>query len=494
MHRRSFLSGMLLASLGGFSLKSLAASMSHAMPVDGSPMPLLDPALLASAADLGSMPLLANESSQPGLFKATLTAKAIGVPLLKDGPTEFWTYNGSLPGPLIDVMEGDTVEITLHNQLSQPTSIHWHGLPVPPSQDGNPQQAVAPGQHITYRFTLPEGSAGTYWYHPHPHEFTAEQAFRGLAGGFIVRAKQDPLAGVPERLLILSDLKLDHMGQIAPNNSDDWMNGREGQFVLTNAQNKPTVHFDAGGRERWRIWNANSARYLRLQLPGSLLILIGTDGGLLERPVTGLTEHVLAPGQRIELIVDAGKRRDQGKLIAAVYARGKMGEVAPDTPLDILTVDFSRVTTGQVAPLPARLATIKDLGRPVAQKRVVFSEKMTMTNGQHGMQFLVNGKEYDMHRIDLSSRVDEVELWEIVNQSDMDHPFHLHGTQFQVQSREMDGVVKAEPYLAWHDTINLKSGETVRIKTVQHWPGIRMFHCHILEHEAAGMMGQLEVV
>jgi hypothetical protein len=101
--------------------------MSHAMPVDGSPMPLLDPALLASGADQGSMPLLTNESSQPGLFKATLTAKAVRVPLLKDGPTEFWTYNGSLPGPLIDVMEGDTVEITLHNQLSQPTSIHWHG-------------------------------------------------------------------------------------------------------------------------------------------------------------------------------------------------------------------------------------------------------------------------------------------------------------------------------------------------------------------------------
>jgi bilirubin oxidase len=169
--------------------------MSHAMPVDGSPMPLLDPALLASGADQGSMPLLTNESSQPGLFKATLTAKAVRVPLLKDGPTEFWTYNGSLPGPLIDVMEGDTVEITLHNQLSQPTSIHWHGLPVPPSQDGNPQQAIAPGQRITYRFTLPEGSAGTYWYHPHPHEFTAEQASRGLAGGFIVRAKQIRLPG-----------------------------------------------------------------------------------------------------------------------------------------------------------------------------------------------------------------------------------------------------------------------------------------------------------
>jgi bilirubin oxidase len=158
-----------------------------------------------------------------------------------------------------------------------------------------------------------------------------------------------------------------------------------------------------------------------------------------------------------------------------------------------LTVDFSRVATGQLAPLPVKLATIKDLGRPVAQKRVVFSEKMTMTNGQHGMQFLVNGKEYDMHRIDLTSRVDEVELGDrqpVRHGSSLPSAWHA----VPVQSREMDGVVKTEPYLAWHDTINLKSGETVRIKTVQHWPGIRMFHCHILEHEAVGMMGQLQVV
>ncbi|MEC5206684.1 FtsP/CotA-like multicopper oxidase with cupredoxin domain [Vogesella perlucida] len=110
------------------------------------------------------------------------------------------------------------------------------------------------------------------------------------------------------------------------------------------------------------------------------------------------------------------------------------------------------------------------------------------------MQFLVNGRQYDMNRIDLTSRVNEVELWEIVNQSDMDHPFHLHGTQFQVQSREIDGVITPEPFKAWRDTVNLRSGETVRIKTVQHWPGIRMFHYHILEHEAAGMMGQLKVI
>ncbi|OQS20242.1 multicopper oxidase family protein [Chromobacterium violaceum] len=494
MERRSFLGGILLAGLGGFSLKALAASLPHGLPASGSPAALLNPDLLPAGADLGAMPRLANESRQAGLFKATLTAAPVKVPLLSAAATEFWAYNSSLPGPLIEVMEGDTVEITLVNRLPQPTSIHWHGLPVPPDQDGNPQDAISPGQSRTYRFTLPEGSAGTYWYHPHPHEFTAEQAFRGLAGGFIVRAKHDPLSEMPERSLILSDLKLDARGQIAANDSGDWMNGREGQFVLTNAQNRPMLRFSSQGRERWRIWNANSARYLRLQLPGSTLTLVGSDGGLLEKPIPGLAECLLAPGQRAELIVEAGARRDRATLISAVYERGKMGDVAPDKSLAILSVDFSTVTASALTPLPARLAVIKDPGEPVAHKRVVFSEDMSMRDGQHEMRFLVNGRQYDMRRMDLTSRVGDVEVWDIVNQADMDHPFHLHGTQFQVLSREKDSVVTAEPYKAWHDTVNLKSGETVRIKTVQHWPGIRMFHCHILEHEAAGMMGQLLVV
>lgn len=496
MDRRSFLGGMLLSGLGGFSLKALAGTMTMSQGMSGmmAPGALLDPALLSAGADLASLPTLANESRQAGMFKATLVAEPLSVPLLSSGPTGFWAYNGTLPGPLIDVTEGDTVEITLVNRLTQPTTIHWHGLPVPPDQDGNPHDAVAPGQSHTYRFVLPVGCAGSYWYHPHPHLLAAEQVYHGLAGGFIVRARHDPLAQIPERLLILSDLKLDATGQIAANDGNDWMNGREGQFVLTNGQNRPLLRFSPQGQERWRVWNANSARYLRLQLPGSMLTLVGTDGGLLEKPHPGLAEYLLAPGQRAEFIVEAGSRRDRARLIGAVYDRGKMGDVAPDSPITILDVDFSAVGASVPASLPDRLADILDLGTPVAQKRVVFSESMSMRNGQHSMKFLVNGKQYDMNRIDLTSRVGEVEMWEIVNQSDMDHPFHLHGTQFQVLSREMDGVSVAEPYKAWHDTVNLKSGETVRIKTVQCWPGIRMFHCHILEHEAAGMMGQLKVI
>ncbi|WP_374350692.1 multicopper oxidase family protein [Chitinimonas sp.] len=497
MDRRTFLRQLAMA---GLTLPTLArasgmAGMSNMSLSAAKGISLLPADRLVSGAALRDIPKLANLSAQTGRFVATLTAAPVAVPLIAgERPTTFWAYNDSLPGPLIEVFEGDEVEITFVNRLKQPSTIHWHGLPIPPEQDGNPWDLVKPGGKRTYRFRLPEGSAGTYWYHPHPHHYTAEQAFRGLAGPLVVRSRHDPLAGVPERLLVISDLKLDEYAAIAPSDANDVMNGREGQFALVNAQRQPRLAFHGGGRERWRVWNACSARYLRLTLPGSALTLVGTDGGLLEAPQAGLTEYLLAPGQRAELVVEAGSRRDRVDLIAAIYGRGKMGNVAPEQAMPLLTVDFGAVTESAPPALPTKLADIADLGEAKAQKQVVFSENMSMEGGQHRMEFLVNGKTFGMNRVDLTSRVDEVELWELVNRSDMDHPFHLHGTQFQVIEREIDGKVTSASYRAWQDTVNLRSGETVRIKTVQHWRGLRMFHCHILEHEAAGMMGMLKVV
>jgi bilirubin oxidase len=509
MQKRTF-----LTALGGFPLLGLntalaqtmngmagMAGMDHSMhgmaatPKPANPMVALAPVdALPAGAPLAGLRKLANTSTRPGVFQATLTAAPVTLPLMAAGPTELWAYNASLPGPLIEVFEGDTVEIVFINHLPQPSTIHWHGLPVPPEQDGNPQDAVAPGAQRTYRFTLPKGSAGTYWYHPHPHGFTAEQVYRGLAGTFIVRAKDDPLVNIAERFLVCSDLKLSADGRVAPSDANDEMDGREGQFALVNAQRQPVLKFDASGRERWRIWNANSARYLNLTLPGATLTLVGTDGGLLEQPITGLTELLLAPAQRVEIIVDAPPQTGRVALVAGVYARGKMGNAAPDQPITLMQVDFGTPAVQSLPALPHKLRSIADLGVAKAKKRVVFSEKMSMTGGVHSMSFLVNGKQFDMARVDLTSRAGDVELWEIANESDMDHPFHIHGTQFQVIESEVNGRVTKALYRAWRDIVNLKSGETVRIKLVQRHKGLRMYHCHILEHENAGMMGQVKVV
>jgi FtsP/CotA-like multicopper oxidase with cupredoxin domain len=541
MIRRQFLArtlGAAVASLfardvfaqhAGHSMEGMAdmddmpgmAGMSHAKPSAGKPtqVPLATIDALPSGAPLADLRKLRNESSEPGLFRATLIAQPAKRTLLAGKPTTFWQYNppsaaagdGPVVGPLIDVREGDTVEIRFVNRLPQPSTIHWHGLPVPPDQDGNPSSMVAPGGVHVYRFTLPTGSAGTYWYHPHPHMMSAEQVFRGLAGPIIVRATDDPLAGFPERHLFFSDLKLAADGTVAANDMMDWMNGREGQFVLVNGARRPRIAVKED--ERWRLWNACSARYLRFSLgDGQRFVQVGTDGGLLEKPREGLSELLLAPGERAEVIVRAGRTPSQGTLVANVYDRRKMamsaGSLPPDPALALADVAFqpppAGPTGGGTHAIPETLRTIVPFPAPVARKSVVFSEAMDMaamhrpgasTHGMPaGMRFMINGRSFDANRVTLTSRRGEIEEWAIENRTDMDHPFHLHGTQFQVIGRERGNVVTPEPYRAWRDTVNVEPGETVHIVTVQKMAGDRMFHCHILEHEDLGMMGTLRVI
>lgn len=192
-------------------MKPAPAHARHGKPAPGPASALAAADALPAGAPLAALRVLANESREPGVFRATLVAQPVARALLPGAaPTTLWQFGadtqGPAVGPLIDVREGDAVEIRFVNRLPQPSTIHWHGLPVPPDQDGNPSDLVAPGATRVYRFTLPKGSAGTYWYHPHPHMATAEQVFRGLAGPIVVRAADDPLAGWPERHLFVSDL------------------------------------------------------------------------------------------------------------------------------------------------------------------------------------------------------------------------------------------------------------------------------------------------
>lgn len=527
MKRRMFLSGVLGAATASlFARASLAgesgdgmsgmpgmADMTHApAPAPLAPLAAVD--ALAAGAPLANLRTLVNESHEAGVFRATLIAQPAAHALLADTPpTTFWQYDsgaanndGPMIGPLIDVREGDRVEIRFVNRLAQPTTIHWHGLPVPPDQDGNPANPIAPGAAHVYRFTLPKGSAGTYWYHPHPHMQTAEQVFRGLAGPIVVRTADDPLADWPERHLFVSDLKLAADGTIAANSMMDWMNGREGQFVLVNGAREPRIGIVRD--ERWRVWNGCSARYLLLAFDdGRAFAQVGTDGGLLGAPREGLTSLLLAPGERVELIVRAGQGASSARLLAAQYDRRKMAMThgsLPPTPMATLAqVAFAPQAEFAGKALPAQLRPIAPLVPSNVKKSVVFGEAMDM-HAMHqpgasqrrmpqGMHFMINGESYDPARITLTSRRNEVEQWTIANQTDMDHPFHLHGTQFQVLARESGGNRIDETVLAWRDTVNVKPGESVHLATVQHEAGDRMFHCHILEHEDLGMMGTLRV-
>lgn len=486
MEHSYFKNVFFLISAVFWSVSSYAEGMMSHMSMDNRPSSA-DSAVLSQiphGEKLKELVPLKNQSVVPSLFKADLVAAPVAVEFIPGVKTTVWAYNNSLPGPLIEVNEGDKVDISFRNLLAQPTTIHWHGLPIPPEQDGNPMDPVLPNNNHVYQFSLPTDSAGTYWYHPHPHKYTAEQVYRGLAGAFIVKPKNDPLKDIPERNLMISDLKLTASGEIADSNMHDWMNGREGQFVLINGQLQPTIELN--GTQHWRIWNATSARYLALTLSGHKFTLVGTDGGLLQKPVRDMQKILLAPAERIEIVVDPLGENRKIALLAEPYNRGKMGNAAPETTITLASVALN--ASGSTYTVPEHLRKIDELGQAKAVKKLVFTETMSMAHGQHSMAFLINGKVFDMERIDFVSRLHDVELWEITNKSDMDHPFHIHGTQFQVVDTQWNNTTAPAPYLAWKDTVNVRSGETVRIKVRQDFSGLRMLHCHILEHEVQGMM------
>lgn len=457
---------------------------------------LIDEKKFPAHQNLNALKLLKNESKEKNFFRATIEIKESQLEIIKGFKTKFYTYNDLIPGPKIEVYEGDTIEILVKNKLKEPTTIHWHGLPVPPDQDGNPHDPILAGRERIYRFTLPQNCAGAYWYHPHPHYTASKQVFMGLAGAFVIKAKKDALSHLKEKDLMISDLRLDENAQIPNNNLNDWLNGREGEFVLINGQFKPKIKLATN--ERIRIYNATAARYLNLRIQGAKFILVGTDGGLIEKAIYK-EELFLSPASRVEVLIDAPKD-GEFRLESAYYDRDKM--MVKEEPNTLFLADIS--LKKEKLELPKNLKIFKPLEEPKEFKEIIMSEDPMQMHGMMGKNeselkialasmFLINGKSYNLKRIDLSSKLGVVEDWIVINKSHMDHPFHIHGTQFELISSKLNGKVQKAEFRALRDTINVRPNEELRLRMKQDFKGLRMYHCHILEHEDLGMMGNLEV-
>ena len=490
--RRLVLTGLAsvgLVGCGGGSPSVPAVPPTSTMPATGSGV------VFAAAKIWPAMPRLQSTAAS-GRFTATLSAAPASVEFLTGISTNIFGYNGGTPGPVIDAFEGDVVRIAFSNNLGQDTTVHWHGLPIPADQDGNPMDPVATGTTREYVFALPIGSAGTYWYHPHPHETAHQQVYRGLAGVFIVRSRTDPLGTLPERLVLITDLRLDSSAQIAADTATDLVNGREGDHVLVNGAYQPVDVIAPGTTERWRILDATNGRYTRLVLDGAPMVVVALDGCALASPVV-VTELLLAPGQRAELIVRAPAAADQKLVLRTLaYDRGAMVPIRP-------AVKLLEITTGNVgvvapfaipntllarSPLPGNLA--------VSQTIVLADMGMAMGGGMGGGatgRFTINGKVFDPDRDDITIKAGVAQEWLVRNDGMMDHPLHIHGTSFQLVASNRANMASDPRLHAFMDIVNLKAGEQVRIRLRIDTPGRRMFHCHILEHEAQGMMGVINV-
>ena len=402
---------------------------------------------------------------------------------LRPGKTiKAWGFNQQVPGPVIRANQGDTLVVKVINQLPEPTIVHWHGIRLPSSMDGTDetQKPIQPGESFEYRFELPD--AGTFWYHSHQNE--TMQMERGMYGGIVVGSSTDPVAD-NDRIFLIDDMKLNVKNDFKMQGIiSRWIerhDGREGNTCLLNGKEALPIRMNAGQVERWRFVNAASARYFRLNLQGKSFKVIATDGGLLEQPRTE-TELLITPGERYDILVGPFVKKDVFNIEALPYNR--------TTFLKPRHRKYATVHVMGNKPSKANWPNQLNNIQPLASQDSPINRKIRLSVGpslKRGIDFLVNG---EMHNLDKPVIMGELQVWEVSNTSLMDHPFHLHGFFFQVI--EENG--KSPAYVAWKDTYNLKPKSKIKIAWMPDRPGSWMYHCHILEHHAAGMMAHFDVI
>ena len=436
--------------------------------------------------------LVEGERGSDGVVRFDLTV-AEGSTTFKDGvATTTWGVNGAYLGPTLRASRGDEVEIAVTNEVDETTTMHWHGMHLPARMDGGPHQPIGPGETWTPTWTIDQRAA-TLWYHPHPHGATAEHVYRGVSGLFLLdddEAGQLDLPsdyGVDDIPLIVQDRRFDGDGQFdlsAPMLSSL---GVLGDDILINGTYDPHVAV-VTERVRLRLLNASNSRFYDIGFVDDRPFqLIATDGGLLPAPAT-MSRVPLSPGERAEIVVEFAPGED-------VVLRGFAPDLdagfwnerfnGGDDTFDL--IQFRAADTLAASPaVPSELVPLD------APDEGAVSESRTMRlSGRR-----VNDDRMDMARVDEVVRAGATEVWEVENAAGIPHNFHVHDVQFVVL--DVDGEPPPPEMSGWKDTVSMRPGTTARllIRFGDYTdPDIPyMFHCHVLSHEDAGMMGQFVVV
>lgn len=458
---------------------------------------------LALSAAFPRRPLQAAPNISEFRLTAGTSAKVpiVGAPYQQ---TSVWAFNGLVPGPEIRVKQGGRVRVAVENRLGEETTIHWHGLRVPNAMDGVShltQKPIAPGGRFLYEFDVPD--AGTYWYHPHQRGF--EQVGRGLYGPLIVEEKQ-PVKIDRELTWVLDDWRLGRDAQIAgdfTNGMDMSHAGRIGNTVTVNGRVPGYVAARAGERVRLRLINAANARTFALEFQGHRPRIIALDGQPVAPHAPAGGRIVLGAAMRADIILDMegapGKkfavidrfyRRQEFHLLDLAYENSPPIRSHPlDAPIrladntmpepDLAAARRHEIIFGGGMMGSMRSALVD--GRPMDIRAMMHKGKMWAINGVaatgHIMEPVLTLERGRTHVLAMN------------NDTAWHHPIHLHGHSFRVVSRNGRPTRHRE----WRDTVLMAPRERVDVVFVADNPGDWMFHCHILEHMAGGMMAVIRV-
>jgi FtsP/CotA-like multicopper oxidase with cupredoxin domain len=435
----------------------------------------------AGWADDLAMPSVEDLNPDPHILEFNLEARVTELEIMPGTKTVAWTYNGTLPGPMIKAQVGDRVIVHFKNSLPEETTIHWHGLRLRNEMDGTPnvsQEVIPPGGEFTYDYTLRD--AGTFWYHPHYD--SAAQVGRGLYGAMVVEDPADPKVFGDDLVLLLSDMSLDDNGRMLPPDSGGGFGdlfGREGSVLLVNGKVRPTLKVRAGKQQRWRIINAARARYYNIKLRNHRFVRLGGDDGLAARS-EDVYALLVTPGERQDAVFTPADAPGSHNVLRWVPTERGYGSVFNRPSVNIMNIET--VADAPVLPetIPTELRTIEpiDLANAV-EKTLELTIAINPT-----VEMGINGVPYWSAK-PMEANIGDTQIWRIVNHTDFAHPFHLHGYFFQV----LDDKRVPE----WKDTVNVPTNSELRLAVHFDRPGAWMLHCHILDHADVGMMNVLVV-
>ena len=460
--------------------------------------------LLAGTGLLGSQWAPWLRADEQAILRYPLTATAGTADLLGGGepPVNVWQYNRQTPGPVIRVPQYSRLQVPFTNQLSQATSVHWHGLRIPNAMDGVPgmtQPVVEPGGGFVYDFVAQD--AGTFWYHTHNR--TWEQLARGLHGVLVVE-EAEPIRVDQDLVLVIDDWRLNDAGQLdQPGEPDlhDWSHGgRLGNFLTVNGLNQPRLPVKRGERIRARLVNVANSRIMPLRLLGAEAHLIAVDGQPVPPQAVDQGVFYLAPAQRVDLVIDI--LGDPGSEVELEFVADGQAIRAMSFLLDKQQVVRDAALDASIALADNPLPALPD--SPPAEPVLLHMEGGAMS-GIRGAE--LNGEWHDIRDL-----VKQQKIWslngvadlpkeplfrvkrgeqvaiDINSQNPWPHAMHVHGHHFRVEGS--DNPLDAH----WRDTVLLQRNEQRRLRFVADNPGKWLIHCHMIEHQAGGMVTWFEVV
>ncbi len=455
-------------------------------------------------AALAALPRAArSQASQVKEFRLTASPGRVALAGAGNPHTDVWSFNGQVPGPEIRVRQGDRVRIAVTNELTEETTVHWHGLRVPNAMDGVPhltQKPIASGKTFTYEFDCVD--AGSFWYHPHVS--SASQVGRGLSGALIIE-EREALPVDRDITWVLGDWRLTKEGAIQNdfgNMHDVSHAGRIGNFITVNGSVPKTFEVRSGERIRLRLINTANARVFALVFEDHAPKIVAMDG----HPVTPHAPEgnrvVIGPAMRVDLVIDMAAapksrftvfdrfyRGFEYRLFDMVYVDQPLRDAPPSPEVSL-----------PANPLPEpdlAAATRHDIlleGGMMGQMTSAKVEGQTLdirSMFQRGLIWAINGvaSREHVHHPMLTLKRGSSHIFNIVNETAWWHPIHLHGHTFRVLSRN------GEPtrYREWQDTVLIPPRQRAEIAFAADNPGDWMFHCHVLEHQAGGMMATVRV-